>query len=70
MQLSQRAEEAEALAEALHIEKTALEEKLSATEARLQSAIESGRDTENAAMVESERRAAALSEVCCCCCRR
>ena len=64
-QLSQRAEEAEALAEALHIEKSALEDKLSATEARLQAAIESGRDTENAALAENERRAAALNEVRC-----
>lgn len=66
LQLSQRCEEAEALAEALAIEKEALQERLAATEERLQAAIESGKDTENAAMVENERRAAALNEVCSC----
>lgn len=66
LQLSQRCEKAEALAEALHIEKTALEERLGATEERLQAAIASGRDSRNAVMAENERRAAALNEVCIC----
>ncbi len=62
-QLSQRCEEAEALAEALRIEKEAVAARLAATEERLQSAIASGKDTENAALAENERRAVALNEV-------
>lgn len=62
-QLSQRCEEAEALAEARRIEKEAVAARLAATEERLQSAIASGKDTENAALAENERRAVALHEV-------
>ena len=65
LQLSQRCEEAEAIAEALRIEKETLEERLGAAEERLQAAVASGRDSENAVMAENERRAVALHEVGC-----